>query len=260
MAEAQGRARVPLARSLGMVLGLGAGGALVIVVLLASGRQAAAAELPPAAPVGTVAFATGGAGLAPQGPSDEGLSGAVTVTVPASNAVDAVVASATAGPLTSGLLAVDPSGGLLGPVLTAPALSIPALPVRSSAAPSAPVGVVRQGAPATPNMSSPSLSAAALGVVVRTGSAALLPTPARSAPGAVGRTPPVPTPGPPWRPFLPQPFAALNAAASPGTHASPLDTLPPAVLVLAALVGVLVGPWRDRRLRSRLEPMLSPPG
>lgn len=262
MAEAQGSARVPLARSLGVVLGLGAGGALVALVLLVSGHPAAAVELPATGPIRTVVIATDGATAAIQGITDGGLPDAPSGAVPTSTAeVGAVVASTTTGPLTSGLPAVDPWGGIDGPIVAGPTLLVPALPVRSATAPSAPVGVVHQGAPATPNMSSPPLSATALGVAARTGSAALFPpTPALSVPGRGTETPSVPAPGPGRRPFLPPPFATLGAAASPGAHASPLDTLPPTVLVLAALVGVLMGPWRDRRLRSRLEPRFSPPG
>ena len=262
MAEVQGRARVPLARSLGVVLGLAAGGTLAALVLLASGHPAAAADLPASAPIAKVAVLPDDATAALQGGPAGAVPGVPTATVPTPTAVvGAVVASTTAGPLPSALPAVNPSGGTVGPLAEAPALPVPALPVRSAAAPLAPVGVVHQGAPATPNMSRPPLSATALGVADRTGSAALLaPVPASAVPGRGTEEPSVPAPGVPRRPLLLPPFATLGAAASAGAHAGPLDSLPPTVLVLALLVGAAVGPLRKRRLRSRLTPVFSPPG
>jgi hypothetical protein len=262
MAEVQGRARVPLARSLGVVLGLAAGGALAALVLLASGHPAAAADLPASAPIAKVAVLPDDATAAPQGVIAAAPPDMPTTTVATPTAVvGAVVASTAAGPLQSGLPAADPSGGTVGPVAGAPALSVPALPVRSTAAPLAPVGVVHQGAPATPKMSRPPLSATALGVADRTGSAALLtPVPASAAQGRGTEQPSVPAPSAPRRPFLLPPLTTVGVAASAGAHAGPLDSLPPTILVLALLVGALVGPWRERRLRSRLTPVFSPPG
>jgi hypothetical protein len=262
MAEVQGRARVTLARSLGVALGLAAGGALAALVLLASGHPAAAADLPASAPIAKVAVLPDDATAATQGVIAAARPEVPTTTVATPTAVvGAVVASTAAGPLQSGLPAAVPSGGTVGPVVGTPALSVPALPVRSTAAPLAPVGVVRQGAPATPNVSRPPLSATALGVADRTGSAALLaPVSASAAQGRGTEVPSVPAPGAPWRPFLLPLLTTFGAAASAGAHAGPLDTFPPTILVLALLVGALVGPWRERRLRSRLTPVFSPPG
>lgn len=260
MEKAQDRTRVPLARSLGVLLGLG-GGAVFALVLLASGR-AAAADLPATSPLQAVTLTTGAAGGAIQGLTPSVLPGPLSNALSTSAAaIDGVVTSGPAGPLTSGLPAAALPDGTEVPVVAPVPVPVPALPVPSTAGSPASIGVVHQGAPATATTPSLPMSAPALGVAGRTGSAALLSgTPPSVFPRPVTEVPSVPAPVPPRRPPLPPPFATFGAAASPVSHPGPLDSIPPAVLVLAALVGVLMGPWRQLRPKLRLEPRFSPPG
>jgi hypothetical protein len=261
MEKAQDRTRVPLARSLGVLLGLG-GGALFALVLLVSGRAAAAADLPATSPLQAVTLTTEVAGGALQGMTPPVLTGPISSALSTSAAaIDGVVTSGPAGPLTGGLPAAALPDGANVPVVAPVPVPVPALPVPSTAGSPASIGVVHQGAPATATTPSPPMSAPALGVAVRTGSAALLSgTPPIVFPRPVTEVPAVPAPVPSRRPLLPPPFATFGAAASPVSHPGPLDSIPPAVLVLAALVGVLMGPWRQLRPKLRLEPRFSPPG
>jgi hypothetical protein len=128
--------------------------------------------------------------------------------------------------------------------------------VPSSTAPSAPVGVVSQGAQTTASMSSRTLSAPALGVVLGTGSAALLPL------GAPTRSAPSDPIGPQPVPRYPSPnlLTSMGTASGSSGHGSPLDSLPPVIVVLAILAAAGMGLERRRRPTTRFDLRFSPPG
>jgi hypothetical protein len=263
MSEEPGTLRIHLPKPLLVVAALAAGVVLGLLLLLATARPAGAAVLPGFSGVTesvVPATTTVGDGIA-------GLSQAAIAPVSAlPPAVIAPTVAAIAPPAASGLLQADSSavqslvGGTVPPGLVPP-LTPSALPV-FSAPPVSPVhgAVVDQGPQTTPIVPSQPLSATALGVVLRTGSAEFaLGIPTRGDPAAEPTRPAVPPLSPPI-PASPNPLVTTGASSGSGVHGSTLDSLPPTILVLALIVGLGLGLERRRRPKVRYDLRFCPPG
>jgi hypothetical protein len=244
-----------------VVVGVVAGFVFAAIMLLLSSHLAGASVLPnppplpaPVAQVLSPVTTTLGDMTTNVGTAVESLpSTPVSLTSPLTSTATGLVNTATS--------AVNSLGGPNGPEGALPALPITALPVLSSPAPTALVGVVSQGAQTTATLSSRTLSAPTLDVVLGTGSAALsFPrVPARSA-GVVAPSAPV---GPRPVPAHPSPnplLATMGGSSGSGVHGSSLDSLPPTILVLALLVAAGMGLERRRRPKARFDLRFSPPG
>jgi hypothetical protein len=257
MSEDQPTARLTFPRPL-MVVAAGAAGIVVAAIfLLLSAHVAGAAALPPPPSSASAAPTT--------------LGGAVSsvpdvVATTASSPDPLASAAATAGSGASQVVHGGSSAvaSLAGPTdlsRAVPALPISALPVLTPA-PLVLGDVVNQGPQTTPTPPRRSVSATSLlGVVPGTGSADLFApmTPTRTGPdGHIRPLEPVPSP---WRPSAPEiPPVAASASSAPGVHSGTLDTLPPAILVLAMLAAGGVALEIRRRPKFRYELRFSPPG
>lgn len=263
MSEDPGTLRIRLPKPLLVVAALAAVGVLGLLLLLASARPAGAAVLPGLSPVTqtlTPAATAVGDDLA-------SLSTPPVATAPLPPppplvpAVTSTASSATSSLLQGGGSAVQSLAGSTVPPGLVPPLTVPALPV-PSAPPALPVlgAVVNQGPPTTAIMPSQPLSATALGVVIRTGSADFvlgIPTPgvlAADPNRPAGPSPSFPTPS------SPNPLVTPGASSGLGVHGSPLDSLPPTILVLALIVVAGLELERRRRPKARFDLRFCPPG
>ncbi|MGH8994835.1 MAG: hypothetical protein ACRDYB_02145 [Acidimicrobiales bacterium] len=261
MSEEPGTLRIHLPKPLLVVAALAAGVVLGMLVLLASARPAGAAVLS-GPPTVTQAGATTTVGDGPAG-MVQAPAGVAPALPPASipPSISSIASSATSGILQAGGSAAHSlAGGTVTPGLVPP-LTPPALPVLS-APPVSPVlgAVVNQGPQTTPIVPSQPLSATALGVVLRTGSAEFalgIPTSGDLAGAPIG--PAVPPLSPPT-PSLPNPLATTGASSGSGVHGSTLDSLPPTILVLALIVVVGLELERRRRPKTRFDLRFCPPG
>jgi hypothetical protein len=245
-----------------VVVGVVAGFVFAVIMLLLSAHSAGASVLPNLPPVPAPVTQVLGPVTTTLGDVTANVGSAVDNSLPSAPVSLAPTLTSTAtGPVNTATSAVNSLGGPNGPEGALPALPITALPVLSSPAPTALVGVVSQGAQTTATLSSRTLSAPTLDVVLSTGSAALSSPrmPARSA-GVVAPSAPVgprPVPGHP----SPNPLLAIMGGGSgSGVHGSSLDSLPPTILVLALLVAAGMGLERRRRPKARFDLRFSPPG
>jgi hypothetical protein len=265
MSADQGTLGIRLPRVFLLLIGAALGILFVLVLLSLSARPAGAATLPglpnPVSAVTSPVTTTLGDATAGVASTVGNTVSAVPTGVvsPALPVIGSVV-SAPTGLLGGAAGSVQSLGGSNGPIGTLPALTVPALPVLSSSPPALLGGIVGQGPRSMPTEPSPPQSAAIVGVVLRTGSAAFLsqriPTGAAS---AGGPTWPVdPQPRHPSTPALP-PAGTVSYSGS-GAHNGPLDSLPPTILVLALLVAGGLGLERRRRPKARFDLRFSPPG
>jgi len=265
MSADQGTLGIRLPRAFLLLIGAALGILFVLVLLSLSERPAGAATLPslPSSVSGvtspvttTLGDAMAGATSTIGNPVPPVPTGAISPALP----VIGVVVSAPTGVLSGAAGSIQTLGGPNGPIGALPALPVPALPVLSSSPPALLGGIVGQGLRSTPTEPSPPQSAAIVGVVLSTGSAAFLSQ--RIPSGAVsagGPTWPVdPQPRHPSTPALP-PAGTVSYSGS-GAHNGPLDSLPPTVLVLALLVAGGMGLERRRRPKARFDLRFSPPG
>jgi hypothetical protein len=257
MSEDQPTARLTFSQPLMVVAAVAAGIVVGAIFLLLSARTAGAATLPPlTSPISAATTTLGD--VVSSAPSVV----STTVSLPDPLATTAASAGSSVSQLVNGGSSVVTS--LAGPIglsgaVAAPPISV--LPVLTSPAPLVLGDVVNQGPQTTPtpnrSVSAPTL----LGVVSRTGSADLFSpvTPTRTGPVGILR-PLVPVPSP-RRPSVPElPPVAAGASSAPGLHSGTLDTLPPAVVVLALLAAGGVCLELRRRPKFRYDLRFSPPG
>lgn len=262
MSEDPGTLGIHLPKPLIVVAALAAGVVLGVLLLVASARPAGASVLPGLPPVTQT--------ITPVATTVSDDLGSLTQALPAASpapqppaivpAVASITTSVTNGLVQAGGTSVHSLAG--GTLPTAPVLPLPlpALPVLS-APPVLPVlgAVVNQGPPTTTIVPSQLLSATALGVVIRTGSAEFALGNPTSGDSAIGSTKPAGRPSSPT-PASPNPLGTLGASSGSGAHGSPLDSLPPTLMVLALIVVGGLELERRRRPKARFDLRFCPPG